>query len=73
VRTQRFARRVEIELDGPDLQPEDNYFQLEPGGVCWVALRTISGAGPRVGPVSGRVRALNAPAFVRFSGQGASG
>jgi beta-mannosidase len=67
VRTQRFARRVEIDLDDSAFQPEDNFFQLEPGGVYWVALRRMPGATRAARVVGGRVRALNAPSFVRIA------
>jgi beta-mannosidase len=72
VRTQRFARRIEIELDRAGLLPEDNYFQLEPGGEQWVPFRHAAGRAPLGGAAGGRVRALNAPAFVRFGAPGVS-
>jgi beta-mannosidase len=70
VRSERFARRVEIELDGSVI-PEDNYFHLEPGGEHWVPFRHAPcAANPTCSAMadgaSGRVRALNAPRFVRF-------
>jgi beta-mannosidase len=70
VRTERFARRVEIDLDDSAFQPEDNFFQLEPGGVYWVPMRRMPGATRAARVAGGRVRALNAPSFVRIATAG---
>ncbi len=67
VRTERFARRVDIDLDDSAFQPEDNFFQLEPGGVYWVPLRRMPGSSAPPRAVGGRVRALNALSFVRIA------
>lgn len=39
LRTRRFARRVEIEIEPASVLPDDNFFHLPPGATLWVPLR----------------------------------
>jgi len=63
VESQAFAQRVEIEVDG--YVPDDNYFQLEPGGRQWVGLRAHAASK---GPLRGRVSASNGQSSVSLTG-----
>jgi beta-mannosidase len=79
VTTQRFARRVELELDSRDVMPEDNFFQLAPGSERWIALDSTRGTAldtardpalPKA--MRGSLRALNQRTPFSFAWRGTS-